>query len=50
MALRPEEFRIRQPAILEHVAQKYAAVLGQRHATKQALKARRLNPFAPDPL
>ncbi|MDX8498758.1 hypothetical protein RFM99_10020 [Mesorhizobium sp. VK4C] len=37
-----------------HVAQKCAAVLGQRHASKQRLKARRLNPlcatrFTPHP-
>ncbi|MDX8459512.1 hypothetical protein [Mesorhizobium humile] len=31
--------------LLMHVAQNWAAVLGQRHASKQRLKARRLNPF-----
>jgi hypothetical protein len=35
---------------LMHVAQKCAAVLGQRHASKQKLKARRLNPFQRDAL
>ncbi|MDX8497423.1 hypothetical protein [Mesorhizobium captivum] len=33
-----------------HVAQKCAAVLGQRHASKQKLKARRLNPLQRDAL
>jgi len=35
---------------LLHVAQKCAAVLGQRHASKQRPKARRLNPFQRDAL
>ncbi|RWB19872.1 MAG: hypothetical protein EOQ40_18210 [Mesorhizobium sp.] len=30
---------------LKHVAQKCAAILGQRDASKQRFKARRLNPF-----
>jgi hypothetical protein len=33
-----------------HVAQKCAAVLGQRHASRQRLKSRRMNPFQRDAL
>ncbi|WP_292426233.1 hypothetical protein [Mesorhizobium sp.] len=33
-----------------HVAQKCAAVLGERHASKQRLEARRLNPSQRDAL
>ncbi|WP_189434695.1 MULTISPECIES: hypothetical protein [unclassified Mesorhizobium] len=35
---------------LMHVAQKCAAVLGERHASKQELKARRVDPFQLDAL
>ncbi|KUM28836.1 hypothetical protein AU467_00705 [Mesorhizobium loti] len=35
---------------LMHVAQKCAAFLGERHASKQRLEARRLNPFRRDAL
>jgi hypothetical protein len=35
---------------LMHVARRRAAVLGQRHASKQRLKARRLNPVQRDSL
>jgi len=36
--------------VLMHVAQKCAAVLGQRHPSRQRLKARRLNSFQRDAL
>ncbi|CCV06642.1 hypothetical protein MESS2_350014 [Mesorhizobium metallidurans STM 2683] len=47
-ALRKIEFTRAMIWLIEHVAQKCAAVLGQRHAEKQRLNAHRLNLFNRD--